>query len=161
MGSTPRGEHSGEEQRGWQGPHCREVWDRPPAKVGMGCLFLWGVGHFCFSPTTAQEAEGAQGDQDPALPLTAPWGTWQRRTSSSSPPCPTWPPRSCASRPLPQGAPVRGTGLGDEGLGQGWGLRVWQPCPIPSPQLGDTAAPPLSAMCPCTRSWLGRCQTAA
>lgn len=31
-----RGEHPGQEERGWQGPHGREVWDRPPAKCGVG-----------------------------------------------------------------------------------------------------------------------------
>lgn len=33
------GQHTqreGQEERGWQGPHGREVWDRPPAKCGVG-----------------------------------------------------------------------------------------------------------------------------
>lgn len=138
----------------WQGGVGQtpsQVWGGTWARVAFFCR-EWG--HFCTSPSTAQEAEGAQRDQDPALPLTAPWGTWQRRTSSSSPPCPTWLPRSCASHPLPRGVPAGGTGPG---------MRVWQPCPVPPPaqstQLGDTAVPSQSpcpsAVCPCTRSWLG------
>lgn len=75
------------------------------------------------------------------LPLTVPWGTWRRRTSSSAPPSPTWPPRSCANHPPPRGAPARGMGQRGHGLGS----EHWQPHNSP-PHCTEPCTRPATAL---------------
>lgn len=109
-------------------------------------------GGFCICPAPSADRGCCRGHRRGwragPLPLTGPWATWQHRTSSFAPPSPTWPPRSCASRPLPRGAPARRDGDG------GCNGRVtgdWQPHALPPHCIGLPHCKhplPWSQLCP-------------
>lgn len=146
-------------ERGWQGPHGGEAWDKHPAKCR--------VGHGEKSPLSA----GSGGVS--ASPQAQP-GRLREHRGIRSRPYLSLPrgglgsvehllPALHARHGLHVLAPVPDFHRAFLWEGQGWGTRGWQPWPVPPP--GGHSHPLTRSLslccCPCMSSWLGRWQTAS